>query len=398
MRLGRVVAFAIVIVAASMIALLHTPAERVAPDEANDKRLHDASVQVAYPPALLAAEPPTAAAPADVMVPNAIELCGYGKVNPDDLPSSLEGVASPVLLGAVDKFVSARDQRKQALGLATRASVEAEAADRGVVASDPKKCAETALCEEQAADAFTRGATPSIEALAALASGTQDPAIYVMAMRACRSILPGAPPSGCGVLSVDQWTRIDPDNAMPWLLSAREAKKRWDDASFQDALLHASRAKFFDRRLTPYGDILAGIDEHAEPLRTLIVARLADADAREDPADYQSNFTVAIQYCQARSDPAGRAMCNDIGHVLLELSSDALAGNIGEMFTADWPAERVAAVRKRNAGLSMVRPGTIQPRPLGCDDAAKAEQRLIGVAKYGELGYAQQRASATPPR
>jgi len=398
MKQGRIVAFAILIAAALTIALLRSPAERVAPDDAKDKRLRDASVQVAYPPALLDAEPPTAAAPPDVVVPNATELCGYGKVDPDELPASLEGVADSVLLGAVDKFVSARDPRKRALGLAARAWVEAEAADRRVVAADPKTCIETALCDEQAAEAFTRGATPPIEALARLATTTQDPSIYVMAMRACRSIIPDAPPSACGALTLDQWTRLDPDNAMPWLLSAREAKKRWDDASFQDALLHASRARFFDRRPTPYGEILAGIDEHAEPVRTLMVGRLADADAREDPADYYSNFAIVFQYCMTRSDPARREMCSNIGHVLNELSSDVLAGTIGEMFTADWPAERIAAFRRRKAGLEMARPARYMARPLGCDDAARTEQRLIGVARYGELGYVQQRAVATPAR
>lgn len=393
MKHARIVAFAAVIAAALMIAMLRSPADRAPPDEPKDKRPRDESVQVAYPPALLDAEPPTTAAPPDVVVPNATELCGYGKVDPEEIPASLEGVADSVLLGALDKFVSARDPRKRALGLAARAWVEAEAADRRVVAADPKTCVETALCDEQAAEAFTRGATPSIDALARLAATTLDPDVYVMAMRACRSIIPDAPPPGCGALSLDQWTRLDPDNAMPWLLSAREAKKRWDDASFQDALLHASRARFFDRRRTPYGDILASVDEHAEPVRTLIVGRLADADAREDPADYQSNFTISIQYCLARTDPARREMCSNIGHVLNELSSDALAGAIGEMFTADWPAERIAAFRRRKAGLQMQRPGMIAPRPLGCDDAAKTEQRLIGVARYGELGYAQQRAA-----
>jgi hypothetical protein len=266
------------------------------------------------------------------------------------------------------------------------------------VSADPKTCIETALCDENAAQAFARGATPAIEALAQLATSTQDPDIYVMAMRACRSIVPDAPPSGCGALSLDQWTRLDPDNAMPWLLSAREAKKRWDDASFQDALLHASRAKFFDRRRTPYGEILASIDERAEPVRTLIVGRLADADAREDPADYYSNFTIVIQHCLTRSDATRRAVCSDLGHVLNELSSDALAGSIGEMFITDWSAERIAAFRRRKAGLEMPRSGSIPPRPLGCDDAAKAEQRLIGVAKYGELGYVQQRAATAPSR
>src|SRR5215831_14538819 len=194
MNYARTVAFAVVIAAALMIAMLRSPAEPAPPDEGTDKRLRDANVQVAYPPALLDAEPPTAAAPPDVVVPNATELCGYGKVDREEIPASLEGVADSVLLGAVDKFASARDSRKRALGLAARSWVEAEAADRRVVSADPKTCIETALCDENAAQAFARGATPAIEALARLATSTQDPDIYVMAMRACRSIVPDAPP------------------------------------------------------------------------------------------------------------------------------------------------------------------------------------------------------------
>ena len=95
-------------------------------------------------------------------------------------------------------------------------------------------------------------------------------------------------------------------------------------------------------------------------------------------------------------------MCSDIGHVLNELSTDALAlqigDTIGDAFTAGWPAERIAAVRKRRAGLELPNSGAIPPTPLGCSDAARAEARLIGVARYGELDYARQRAAAGSPR
>jgi hypothetical protein len=333
-----------------------------------------AGVEAAYPPVLPSYYEPLPKAPADTT-----ELCGYGKVAPGQIPA-LIAVADTTLVRVVDELVRALDPRKRALGLATQASINATAADQRSIAEDPQNCA-TWFCEERAAEASARAATPSIEALAKLAINTQDPQVYVMAMRACRSIITDSPPSICSSLTLDQWAQVDPDNAMVWLLQARAARMRKDMIGFEDALQRAARAKFFDRRPTPYGEILASVDEPWQ--RTLVVGRLTAADSRHDPGEFLSNFTVFNLHCAKQSEPGRRELCNDLAHVLLELSSDGLAYQVGEAlaFHAGWPHERTFETRKHMDLQDGPWVRGVQDVPLSCDGSAGFEQRLLRIAR-----------------
>jgi len=373
----RNVALAVVAVVI-VVALLRSPAQP--PPDSATLEPPAPKAEVAYPPALFSYSEPLPAAPvaSASTSPDMAELCGFGKVDSEQIPAALEAAADMTLVRVVDEFVRARDPRKRALGLATQAWIDAEAADRRVMAQDPKKCLETPLCDEQIAEAFARAATPSIEALAKLAINTQDPQVYVTAMRACRSIIVDSPPSICSSLTLDQWAQVDPDNAMVWMLQARAARMRKDMIGFEDALQRAAHAKFFDRRPTPYGEILAKIDEPSQPVRTLAVGRLADADARHDPGEFYSNFTNVMRHCGKQSELGRRELCNDLAHVLLELSSDSLAVEVAAGFADNGWAERIAKARKRPWHQV---PGQSMIADLSCSGAARMERRLLDLAR-----------------
>ncbi|HYS12366.1 MAG TPA: hypothetical protein VEN28_03590 [Burkholderiaceae bacterium] len=356
-------------------------------DDAKADLSHATAAEVAYPPPLPYWPPVAIRTPGK----NEVELCGYGSVDPERVPGIFEAEANAAILRVATEFEHRADERRRALGLVTRALIDAEAADRGVMAEDPQKCREAAgLCDERAAEAFARAATPAIEALTRLAVTTRDPETYVVALRACRSIIPNSPPTSCNALTLDQWAQLDQDNAFAWLLTARAAQIRKDPIGFQDALRRASHAKSFERRPTPYGEILAGLDVRAEPVRTLIVGKLAAAEAREDPADYFSNFTMFTIYCTNQSEPGRRELCNDLAHVMTELSTDPLAAQVGDQIAAKagWPVERRTAARTKHAALDAERPvrspGSAR---LTCDGAAQTEEWLVGVAKHGEETY-----------
>lgn len=396
MNRRRNVAIAIAVLAAVAITILRSHAGQEPSEDAARRRPPDersATVEAAYPPALpysesLTVPPPPSLPPGTT----ATELCGYGKVDPEQIPPVFDALSDAAILSAVAEFEGSADPRKRALGLATQALIDAEAADRRVTAEDPTTCRETADCDERAADAFARAATPSIEALTRLAINTQDPQVYVTAMRACRSILVDSPPSLCSTLTLDGWARVDPDNAMVWLLTARDARHRKDEPGFQAALQRASHAAFFDRRLTPYGEILASIDQGSEPVRALMVAKLAAADAREDPAEYPSNFTMFIQYCA--KETGAPELCRDLGRVLTEQSLDRVALEIGRSLQ---PAVDINGTRfpKGYAYLQLA-PQVVARDPLSCNQVAKSSERLLGIARYGEMGYFKQRAAAQP--
>src|SRR5262249_3287708 len=145
---------------------------------------------------------------------------------------------------------------KRAVALATRAFIEGQRAERAVVEQDPNLCRETAACDERASAAYAKAVAPALETLARLGSTTRDPVAFVAAFRACQSLLPDAPPGSCGSLTVDRWAQLEPDNALPWLLAARNARRMKDTSGFDNALRRASQARYFNRHLIAYGELL----------------------------------------------------------------------------------------------------------------------------------------------
>src|SRR5262245_57857699 len=111
-----------VLIVTLTIAMLHwrdeDAADAAVSKQANVGRSHDTTM-AAYPPALPdtpLSVPPPAVAP---LGKNATELCGYGNVDPEQIPTVFEGVADAAILAVLDGFEQARDPRKRALGLAT---------------------------------------------------------------------------------------------------------------------------------------------------------------------------------------------------------------------------------------------------------------------------------------
>lgn len=398
MRHSRfIAAAAIAAVAALALAFVRDADEKSAPSNP----VEVSRQEVAYPPAILGAA-------AVIRSPNAatrppgereVDLCGLGPVPSDALPGSLETESDLLLLAAAAKLEQSNDDRVRALALLTRASIEAEAAQRNVYARDPVTCFGSAACDEEANAAFARAATPSIGALTRLAAATRQPETYVAAMRACRSIAAESAPAGCNELKYEQWARLDPDNAMPWLFVARAARQRNDAPAFDEALLRASHAKFFSRRPTLYGTVLAATEAREDPVRTLVLAKIADAQRREDPADYVSNFTMFRTYCTKATDAAQRQVCADLLDVLARPESDRLAIEVNIVMDEHAPD----LTRAMSRAYSRLDPdGQSQPAPrlprLSCDWSARTQAWLEGLARQGERAYILERLAEANKR
>jgi hypothetical protein len=367
-------------------------------DDASKNAGPGAPNEVAYPPPYPSY--PQEAVAAGPQTKSEFELCGYGPVDPEQLPAAVEAEADALILRVASELERGKDDRARALGLATHAWIAAHAADRRVRAEDPITCHETALCDERAAEAYSRAAQPSIDALVRLAGTTRDPNAYVTALRTCRTIVPDSPPTVCSALSLEQWAQVDPDNAFPWLLIARNANHRKDTAAFEDALRRASRARVFERRATQHGRILEDTDVRDEPVRALMVQKLALAESREDPADYYSNFTMFGQYCAKYAEPGRLEMCSDLATVLTDRSSDLLGPEIGLVIihNTHWrrltkPGEPVLSgtppgYRSFTADARLARE---RAENLTCKASAQTEEWLRGMTKFGEVEYLRQR-------
>jgi len=347
-----------------------------------------AEPQVAYPPPL--PDTPRDLPPARPSRPGDVELCGFGAVNPDEIPADIEKAADVAIMRAIAGAERSTDDRTRATALALRALTEAQVAERKINDADPQRCTETAECDEAEAEAFARAATPSIQALVNLAVTTRDPFTYVTAMRACRSVIPDAPPPDCSSLSNEQWARLDPNNAMAWLMVARAARQRKDSVTFQDALQRASRADLFDRRATRYGGILESTDLRDAPVRTLAVAKLAEAEEREDPGEYFSNFAMFHLHC-AKDEPDRADVCKNLAGVLLDHSADRLGIDLGAAIA---PRSKQSSAAIKRLGNTAVTPPKQLASKLSCEGAARTEAWLLGVAKSGEVGYLEEREAA----
>ena len=83
--------------------------------------------------------------------------------------------------------------------------------------------------------------------LVQLALDTQDPAVFALAHAKCRgSTGESASQGACPQLSLDDWTRADSDNAVPWLERALEAHQEKDAAAEAAAFAHAAQAHRYE--------------------------------------------------------------------------------------------------------------------------------------------------------
>src|SRR2546423_749514 len=78
------------------------------------------------------------------------------------------------------------------------------------------------------------------------AADTRDARVYALAFHACGAGQGAQRAPSCPLLSVDAWTRLDPDNAVPWLAAAAQAEQRQDSAGVAEAIRRAARAQRSD--------------------------------------------------------------------------------------------------------------------------------------------------------
>jgi plasmid stability protein len=316
------------------------------------------------------------------------ELCGYGKVDPDALPPELEASSDAFILRQAASAQQSTDDGRKATGLAIAALISANAAERGASEGRSALCKVTTLCDKQAAEAFNAAAAEPVQAAIQLAIRTTDPRAYAIALRLCTSIDPDSPPPGCSALTVENWAQLDSGNALPWLLVAREARRRNDFTAADYALQRTAQAQYFDRRRPHYGDLLEGPMPASPAERTLVMRKLRAAeDERFEPLDFLARFSFLSGYCQEGSDATRQTVCSDIRRVLTQHSVDRLGFELGFRIPAP-PGEAISRALETAEGHH---PGTYKDL-LDCASARSDEAWLKGVAKHGDLAYRVQLA------
>jgi hypothetical protein len=305
-----------------------------------------------------------------------IEVCGVGKVKFD----RDDWTATGKLFDALTKKSRIRwlyalrnsdDYRARATGLYLEGILDRD---------EPRKDPEAARDE-----------------LVQLALVTKDPAIFALANSKCikdvedfASPLPGA----CPQLTLDQWTRADPDNAVPWLHLAAKARSEKNSAAEAAAFAHAAQAHRYESynwsmfefaRATMPDDITA-----AE--QWFLTEQIAGVEAAI-PMPYITEF----KYCsrESVSDLTLLRQCNAMADLLVNKSKTLLELGLGKSLGAriGWPAEvtdkLTQEIRASMEALSRTSPSGPEDQ-WTCDSVARGNAFMSEWDRLGERGLAKE--------
>jgi hypothetical protein len=273
----------------------------------------------------------------------------------------------------------------------------------GVAAAVVASCVQAqALSAAQAAEQAQRNAARGqADALARLALGTRSPLVYGLAWKNCQSQAGEAAQGGaCPMLSVDQWARLSPGNAIPWLELAQQADARGDAAGVADAMFRASKAQSVDAGWHRLGEFSF---THAPHDNSLLDTWAASGEITRWVAAWSmASYRMASLYCEPKPllDANHRQQCADIAELFVargtSLHDLSLGLALGQR--VGWSAARLSALSLERDALSAVLLQQIAPLSaslFNCDTLQREQARVIGVAQLGELRLARERLAAS---
>ena len=235
-----------------------------------------------------------------------------------------------------------------------------------------------------------RQARERVDRLARLASASQDPAVYAMALEACQG-WPADDGGACPLLTRAQWVRLDPDNVLPWLELAAEAQQRNEPQAEAEAMQHAGLA----RRAEAYEGLLPSLVERAlgsqaPPLQRNLAL---SASWNVQTVWALSRSSHAYSYCASEAAPGAeerRHSCEAIAQTLaqrkLRLAELGVGLAIGNVVNGlGWSVERLQALAQVNDAISAISGLQTIGLDLSCAGVARMQDWLRILDARGEL-------------
>ena len=105
-------------------------------------------------------------------------------------------------------------------------------------------------------------ADTSLDQLVELAVTARDPVVYGVAVGACKTGLPDDTAAACRRLSLSEWAKIDPDNAVPWLATAAAARGNGDSWAESVAFARAAQTHKVDNYTESLLSVALGARPH----------------------------------------------------------------------------------------------------------------------------------------
>ena len=253
------------------------------------------------------------------------------------------------------------------------------------------QCDQDPSCGAREDAAVAQARAPTLDALATLATASNDADAYGLAFLACPARDDARLSGACAQISARQWARIEPQNALPWLFVAGEAAHAAQAPLVADALYQASQATRSDSHWSVFAKVLdaaalqgQGVDVRNDVAMAALGMALATRFAQMQPV---------LAYCTADAvaDPNRHQTCDALAHLLTERSDTAVSLLVGTRM-----AERLGWSRARVAQLEELRDAYLQigsdrygPDPASC---TALEQRRAWIARtlsHGEIAAAQ---------
>ena len=303
-----------------------------------------------------------------------IDVCGVGKVklDRDDWTAAgkyFDALTKKSRMRWLSALRSSDDYRARATGLYLEGMLDHDA---------PQKDPEAARDE-----------------LVQLAVGTKDPAVYALAYTKCiTGVQDSALPGACPQLSLDEWTRADSDNAVPWLQVAAKARKEKDRAAEAAAFAHAAQAhryESYDWSLFSFAQSAMPRDITAADRWYLTTTVFGVEAATTMP------YGPLFQYCSrdAMADAAAHRQCNALAELMVNKATTLIEFSVGKSLgaRAGWPAEAVDHLTQEMQASMQV---LLQMAPSdpeqqwNCDSVARGNAYMSEWDQLGERGLVRQ--------
>ncbi len=327
--------------------------------------------------------------PAAVPASAARAFCGLGplKLDAQGRPADPEALYARVRsarLQVLAALTGSGDVNERAAGLFLLS--RPSPMERQVTRGDEGAAASASAAAQDAAASTAR------DALATLAVSSPSPQVYAWALDACGRQRTGA----CQMLSAEQWARLDPGNAAPWLRVADEARAQRNAAGLDEALYRVSQSRFNDprtqaalalgtRRLAADAPVLV------RAVASLELMAIARPEPRFAPAAVQSCDADAVR------DSNRRQSCAAVAELLVQrsLKPKEFEWGIDLGERSGWPSARVQALRDESDALKQRHDELLSATGALTDCAAQERLRqfAVDVGSHGELA-AQRRSLA----
>ena len=302
-----------------------------------------------------------------------IDVCGVGKVkiDRDDWTATgkfFNALTKKLRLRWLSALRNSDDYRARATGLYLEGVFDRD---------EPRKDPEAARDE-----------------LVQLALATQDPAIFALANTKCiRGVEDFPSPGACPQLTLEQWTRADSDNAVPWLELAARARKENDSTAEAAAFARAALAHQYES----YNWSMFAFAQASMPSDATAADRwYLTTDLLGVEAAMPMPYLTVFQYCsrEAMSDATVHRQCSALANLLVNKATTLLELSLGKSLgtRVGWPPEVIDKLTQQlNASMQAL----AQMGPSGpddqwsCDSVARGNAFMSEWDRLGERGLAK---------